>query len=397
MTRASTGSAGTSLPRRSETHGRHTSCTQARTGLGLLSTQGEFATLVGVTMSIHKLTAGSGYDYLTRQVAAQDATDKGHTGLAAYYTEQGETPGVWVGSGLAGIDGLTVGRRGHRRADAGPVRLRAPPPGAAAAGAAAGPGPDRARLPGGDPAGAPYKVYAGDVSAFRIEVAHRIADAGRRGRGLPGRLAGSAGRSGRGSAPRWPIEFFRAEHGRPPGRRPGDRRHDRETLPAADDRGRRLRPDLLPGQERQHPVGGRRPATVAAQIERGPPWRPSRTRCGSWRSTPCSPAEGPNGVRQVDVRGLVATAFTHRDSRAGDPDLHTHVAVANKVQTLDGRWLGIDGRVLFKANVAASETYNTALENAPARRPRGARSRERPDADARQASGPGDGRCRPRA
>jgi limonene-1,2-epoxide hydrolase len=39
------------------------------------------------------------------------------------------------------------------------------------------------------------------------------------------------------------------------------------------------------------------------------------------------------------------------------------VAVANKVQTLDGRWLSIDGRVLFKATVAASETYNTALEH----------------------------------
>jgi hypothetical protein len=64
---------------------------------------------VGVTMSMHKLTAGSGYDYLTRQVAALDATEKGHTGLASYYTERGETPGVWVGSGLGGIDGLTVG------------------------------------------------------------------------------------------------------------------------------------------------------------------------------------------------------------------------------------------------------------------------------------------------
>jgi hypothetical protein len=28
-------------------------------------------------MSIHKLKAGSGYDYLTRQVAALDATEKG--------------------------------------------------------------------------------------------------------------------------------------------------------------------------------------------------------------------------------------------------------------------------------------------------------------------------------
>jgi hypothetical protein len=34
-----------------------------------------------VTMSIHKLTAGWGYDYLTRQVAALDATGKGHVGL----------------------------------------------------------------------------------------------------------------------------------------------------------------------------------------------------------------------------------------------------------------------------------------------------------------------------
>ena len=60
-------------------------------------------------MSIHKLTAGSGYDYLTRQVAALDATAKGHVGLASYYAERGESPGVWVGSGMAGIDGLEAG------------------------------------------------------------------------------------------------------------------------------------------------------------------------------------------------------------------------------------------------------------------------------------------------
>src|SRR5512132_1906816 len=63
---------------------------------------------VGVTMSIHKLTAGCGYDYLTRQVAALDATEKGHTGLASYYAERGEPPGLWIGSGLSGMDGLTA-------------------------------------------------------------------------------------------------------------------------------------------------------------------------------------------------------------------------------------------------------------------------------------------------
>jgi conjugative relaxase-like TrwC/TraI family protein len=96
---------------------------------------------------------------------------------------------------------------------------------------------------------------------------------------------------------------------------------------------------------------------------------------------------GPQGIRQVNVRGLVATAFTHRDSRAGD--LHTHVAVANKVQALDGRWLSIDGRVLFKANVAASETYNTALEQ-HLRDTLGVRFAERPG----EAADPGDRRCR---
>ena len=62
-----------------------------------------------VTMGLHKLTAGSGYDYLTRQVAALDVTEKGHVGLAAYYAERGESPGVWVGSGMDGIAGLDAG------------------------------------------------------------------------------------------------------------------------------------------------------------------------------------------------------------------------------------------------------------------------------------------------
>jgi conjugative relaxase-like TrwC/TraI family protein len=74
---------------------------------------------------------------------------------------------------------------------------------------------------------------------------------------------------------------------------------------------------------------------------------------------------GKGGIRQVPVTGLVAAAFEHRDSRTGDPDLHTHVVVSNKVQSLPeegGRWLTLDGRMLFKAKVMASEHYNTHLE-----------------------------------
>jgi conjugative relaxase-like TrwC/TraI family protein len=94
---------------------------------------------------------------------------------------------------------------------------------------------------------------------------------------------------------------------------------------------------------------------------------------------------GRDGIRQVEVRGLVAAAFLHRSSRAGDPDLHTHVAVSNKVQTLDGRWRALDGRVLLKVTVAASERYNTRLE-AEVRDRLGVRFADRSGADPQRRS-----------
>jgi hypothetical protein len=73
--------------------------------------------------------------------------------------------------------------------------------------------------------------------------------------------------------------------------------------------------------------------------------------------------QGAAGVAQIDTRGLVIACFDHRDSRNGDPNLHTHAAVANKVQGSDGKWRSIDGRVLHAAAVSASETYTTAIED----------------------------------
>src|SRR5699024_11141442 len=65
-------------------------------------------------------------------------------------------------------------------------------------------------------------------------------------------------------------------------------------------------------------------------------------------------ATGPDGaVAQVDVTGVVATAFDHYDSRAGDPHLHTHVVISNKVQTAqDGKWRSLDRRPMHAAPVA---------------------------------------------
>jgi len=126
-------------------------------------------------MSIHKLSAGSGYDYLTRQVAALDATEKGHVGLASYYTERGETPGAWIGSGVAGIDGLSPGdpvtaeqMRALFGAGMHPLAAtRLEQLGAADL--------NDVSVRAATRLGAPFKVYAGDVSPFRVEVAKRLA------------------------------------------------------------------------------------------------------------------------------------------------------------------------------------------------------------------------------
>jgi hypothetical protein len=80
----------------------------------------------------------------------------------------------------------------------------------------------------------------------------------------------------------------------------------------------------------------------------------------------CFTRMGANGIARVDTTGLIAAMFDHRDSRAGDPNPHTHVAVSTKVHAIgtDGipRWLALDGEPLHKAVVAASELYNTQLE-----------------------------------
>lgn len=71
---------------------------------------------------------------------------------------------------------------------------------------------------------------------------------------------------------------------------------------------------------------------------------------------------GRNGVAHVGTNGAIASAFDHWESRAGDPQLHTHLVIANRVQRRsDGAWTTVDSRTLYKGIVAASEHYNGLL------------------------------------
>jgi conjugative relaxase-like TrwC/TraI family protein len=76
-----------------------------------------------------------------------------------------------------------------------------------------------------------------------------------------------------------------------------------------------------------------------------------------------SSRSGKNGVVQEQVRGVVAAAFDHWDSRSGDPHLHTHVVIMNRAQSSDGQWRTLDSRGLFKATVGLSEMHEAVVSD----------------------------------
>ena len=290
-------------------------------------------------MTLHKLSAGSGYEYLTRQVAAMDSTEKGHAALADYYSAKGEAPGVWMGSGLIAIDGIETGD--VVTADQ-MLQLF-------------GHGLDPVT---GERLGRPYRLYESQLAEdFRAEV-------GLRTRALIADNAFKNSSSAADARPRARTEvareFFVEEHGREPA-------NPRELDAALKRYSRPPRTAVAGFDLTFSPVKSVStlwaiaPPGVSAAIEQAHQAAVSDALRFIEREALFT-REGLNGARQVETRGLIAAAFTHRDSRAGDPDLHTHVAVANKVQSTSGKWLAIYGRVLYESVVAASETYNTALE-----------------------------------
>jgi len=87
---------------------------------------------------------------------------------------------------------------------------------------------------------------------------------------------------------------------------------------------------------------------------------------------------GHGGTQSVLGNGFLAAAFGHRTSRAGDPQLHTHVLVANVTRGPDGRWTALDARrlyvnaktggYLYQAQLRAELTRRLGVEWGPVRR-----------------------------
>lgn len=66
-------------------------------------------------------------------------------------------------------------------------------------------------------------------------------------------------------------------------------------------------------------------------------------------------------VAVVDAEGIVAARFRQHTSRALDPQLHTHVVIANRVASPDGRWLALDARTIKYDQRTLSALYHAGL------------------------------------
>jgi conjugative relaxase-like TrwC/TraI family protein len=78
----------------------------------------------------------------------------------------------------------------------------------------------------------------------------------------------------------------------------------------------------------------------------------------------CRVRRGHAGRIELQADGFVAAAYRHRMSRAGQPQLHTHVVAANLAQGSDGRWSALHGYPLFQHAKAAGSLYQAHLRAA---------------------------------
>jgi conjugative relaxase-like TrwC/TraI family protein len=247
-----------------------------------------------VTVSMRVMSAGDGYKYLLRTVAAGDGQRSLSTPLTRYYNAKGTPPGRWMGSGLSGlgsgsiVEGTEVTEEQLQRL----IGLGRDPVDGAPLGRAY---PEYRRPSDPAPPGSAQetvtrrRAVAGYDFTFSIpksaSVLWGVADASIQSR------------------------IVQAHHAAV--------------------------------------------SEVVAYMER----EVAATRTGT--------TAYDGAVAQVDVTGLIATAFDHFDSRAGDPHLHTHVVISNKVRTvLDGKWRSLDGRPMHAAVVALSELHESLFADA---------------------------------
>jgi conjugative relaxase-like TrwC/TraI family protein len=264
-------------------------------------------------ISLRRMTLGSGYRYLMESVAVGDGAPGSSSNLTRYYAESGTPPGVFLGAGLAGLDdgrGVEPGSEVSEQHLFNLLGMCADP----ITGKALGRQPNRTQL------------------SLSRRVAERVAALPTANEGeREGRVARiTAQGAARVGPKRSPVAGF--------------------DLTFSPSKSVSVAWALADHDTKEKIYGCHRRAidVVIAYAER----EVFHSRSGT------------NGVVQEDIDGVAATAFTHWDSRAGDPQLHDHVVVANRARsTSDGTWRTLDSRGLFKSLVALSELHQGVLSD----------------------------------
>jgi conjugative relaxase-like TrwC/TraI family protein len=257
-------------------------------------------------MSLHKLSAGGGVDYLLKHTCCGDAARDGATPLSAYYTASGYPPGRWMGRGLSGV--------AAGRGITGVVSEEAM---------------TRLFALGVDPV---TSGALGGLWRVHLTAAQRIAQ---RVHDLPAGLTGTDRAQ----------EIARI----------GEQENARKT------------PIAVTGFDLTFTL----PKSASVLWALADPG--TQTRIANAHADAVADCLalveahalftriGRNGVAQLSTRGALAAGFDHWDTRTGDPNLHTHLVIANKVQGIDGTWRTVDAKGLYAATVAISETYDVLV------------------------------------
>ncbi|MEK6251468.1 MAG: MobF family relaxase [Actinomycetota bacterium] len=77
----------------------------------------------------------------------------------------------------------------------------------------------------------------------------------------------------------------------------------------------------------------------------------------------CWARRGHGGATFVPGNGYIAAAFRHRSSRAGDPQLHTHVLIANATKGPDRRWSRLHHPSIYAQAKTAGYLYEAQLRH----------------------------------
>ena len=77
----------------------------------------------------------------------------------------------------------------------------------------------------------------------------------------------------------------------------------------------------------------------------------------------CWTRRGAGGSEFVQGNGYLAAAYLHRSSRNGDPQLHTHVLVANATRGPDGHWSRLYHPAIYEHAKTASYLYEANLRH----------------------------------